>query len=103
MNRTELVDALAEKTGLKKMDAQAALDALVDIVAMELSKGQEVRITGFGIFDVAQRKAREARNPRTGEAVKVPASRRPRFKAGKQLKDALQPPAPPAKGGKKKG
>lgn len=103
MNRTELVDAVAGKAGLKKVDAQAAVDALVEIVTDALAKGDEVRVTGFGSFDITNTKAREARNPRTGEKVMVPAKRRPVFKAGKQLKDAVQPPAPAPKPGKKKG
>lgn len=96
MNRTELVDAIAAQSGLKKVDAQKALDAFVDVVTETLTKGGDVRITGFGVFDVAMTKAREARNPRTNEKVKVPAGKRPRFKSGKQLKEALQPPAPKA-------
>lgn len=93
MNKTELSDAIAKKAQLSKSDAQSALDALVDTVSDELRKGREVAITGFGKFHVAKRGARQGRNPATGEAIKIKASKTAKFTAGKGLKDA-------AKGGK---
>lgn len=88
MNKTELSDAIAKKAQLSKSDAQSALDALVDTVSDELRKGREVAITGFGKFHVAKRGARQGRNPATGEAIKIKASKSAKFTAGKGLKDA---------------
>ncbi len=90
MNKTELSDAIAEKAQLSKSDAQDALDALVDTVRDELRKGREVAITGFGKFHVAKRGARQGRNPATGEAIKIKASKTAKFTAGKGLKDAAK-------------
>lgn len=89
MNKTELVAAMAEKTELSKKDAEKALKAFVDVVSEELSKGEKIQLVGFGTFEVAERPARDGRNPRTGEAMKIPASKNPKFKAGKALKDAV--------------
>lgn len=89
MNKTELVAAMAEKTELSKKDAEKALKAFTDVVAEELKKGEKVQLVGFGTFEVAEREAREGRNPRTGEAMTIAASKSPKFKAGKALKDSL--------------
>lgn len=89
MNKSELVAAMAEKTELSKKDAEKALKALVDVVTEELTKGEKIQLVGFGTFDIAERAAREGRNPQTGAAMKIPSSKAPRFKAGKALKDAV--------------
>lgn len=89
MNKTELVVAMAEKTELSKKDAEKALKAFTDVVAEELKKGEKVQLVGFGTFEVAEREAREGRNPRTGETMTIAASKSPKFKAGKALKDSL--------------
>ncbi len=89
MNKTELVAAIAEKTELSKKDAEKALKAFTEVVADELKKGEKIQLVGFGTFEVAERPAREGRNPRTGEPMPIPASKSPRFKAGKALKDSL--------------
>ncbi|MGJ3261979.1 MAG: HU family DNA-binding protein [Salinarimonas sp.] len=89
MNKGELVSAVAEKTGLSKAQAGEALDAALESIQETLKKGEEVKIVGFGSFTVADRPAGEARNPRTGEKVQVPASKTPKFKAGAGLKDAV--------------
>ena len=89
MNRVELVAAIAEKAGLSKKDSDAALKAFVDAVAEELKKGGKVQLVGFGTFEVSERGAREGRNPQTGETMTIAASKAPKFKAGKALKDDL--------------
>ena len=89
MNRVELVAAIAEKAGLSKKDSDAALKAFVDAVAEELKKCGKVQLVGFGTFEVSERGAREGRNPQTGETMTIAASKAPKFKAGKALKDAL--------------
>ena len=89
MNKTELVAAMAEKAGLSKKDAEAALKAFTDTVAEELKKGEKIALVGFGTFEVSERAAREGRNPQTGEPMKIAASKSPKFKAGKALKDAI--------------
>ncbi|MBQ3583951.1 MAG: HU family DNA-binding protein [Lachnospiraceae bacterium] len=89
MNKAELVAAIAEKTELSKKDAEKALKAFTDVVAEELKKGNKIQLVGFGTFDVAKREAREGRNPQTGATMKIPASKAPKFKAGKALKDEI--------------
>ena len=89
MNKTELVAAMAEKTGLSKKDAESALKTFIDTVTDELKADGKVQLVGFGTFEVAERPAREGRNPRTGETMKIAASKSPKFKAGKALKDSL--------------
>lgn len=89
MNRMELVAAIAEKTELSKKDAEKALKAFTDVVAEELKKGEKIQLVGFGTFEVSERPAREGRNPQTGETMQIAASKAPKFKAGKALKDAL--------------
>ena len=90
MNKTELVAAAAEQTGMTKKDTEKALNAAFDVIASALSKGENVQVSGFGIFEVKEREARMGRNPRTGEAMEIAASRTPTFKASKTLKDALE-------------
>ena len=89
MNRTELVAAMAAETQLSKKDAEADLKAFIDVVSAELKKGEKVQLVGFGTFEVAERAAREGRNPQTGETMKIEASKSPKFKAGKALKDMV--------------
>ena len=89
MNKTELVAAIAEKTGLSKKDAEKAVKAFTEVVAEELKKGEKIQLVGFGTFEVKDQPAREGRNPRTGETMKIAASKAPKFKAGKALKDAV--------------
>ena len=88
MNKTELVAAMAEQTNLSKKDAEAALKAFID-VSEELKKGEKVQLVGFGTFEVSERAAREGRNPQTGETMEIKASKTPKFKAGKALKDMM--------------
>jgi DNA-binding protein HU-beta len=94
MNKSELVDALASATGMSKTDAGKAIDALFGtdsgIIAKAMKKGNRVQITGFGTFETKSRKARTGRNPRTGETIKIKASKTPGFRAGKGLKDAVK-------------
>ena len=89
MNKTELVAAIAEQTELSKKDAEKALKAFTDIVTEELKKGEKVQLVGFGTFEVSERAAREGRNPQTGKTMKIAASKAPKFKAGKALKDMI--------------
>ena len=89
MNKTELVAAMAEQTNLSKKDAEAALKAFTDVVSEELKKGEKVQLVGFGTFEVSERAAREGRNPQTGETMEIKASKTPKFKAGKALKDMM--------------
>ena len=89
MNKNDLIAQVASSTGTSKADAGAALDAMLDSIRGALSGGGEVRLIGFGTFSVGHRKATTGRNPRTGEAIQIPASNRPKFKAGKALKDAV--------------
>lgn len=89
MNKSELVDAMAAKCGLSKKDSEKALKAFEEAVTEELVNGGKIQLVGFGTFDVVERAAREGRNPRTREAMPIPASKAPRFKVGKALKDAV--------------
>jgi DNA-binding protein HU-beta len=89
VNKNDLVDAVAERTGLAKSDAARAVEAVLGAVTETLQKGDQVALSGFGTFVVKARAARTGRNPRTGESIAIPASRVPAFKAGKALKDAL--------------
>ena len=89
MNKTELVAAVAEKSGLTKKDAERVVSATFETITAELMKGEKVQISGFGIFEVKAREARVGRNPRTKEAIEIPASKAPAFKASKTLKDAV--------------
>ena len=89
MNKTELIAAMAEKANLTKKDAEEALKAFTEVVAEELAKGEKIQLVGFGTFEVSERSEREGRNPQTGEAMKIAASKTPKFKAGKALKDKM--------------
>lgn len=89
MNKSDLVDAVAAESGLTKADAAKAVDALFNAVTDALKKGDEVRLVGFGTFAVSERAARTGKNPRTGEAIEIAASKQPKFKPGKALKDAV--------------
>ncbi|MBX3700829.1 MAG: HU family DNA-binding protein [Dokdonella sp.] len=89
MNKGDLVNAMADGSGLSKADAERALDAMVDAVKTELQAGGQVSLVGFGTFLVRARAARTGRNPRTGEDIKIAASKAPAFKPGKALKDAV--------------
>lgn len=89
-NKNDLVAAVAESTGLSKTDAAAAVDAVFLAITTALKEGDEVRLVGFGTFAVTERAASEGRNPRTGEKISIPASKLPKFKPGKGLKDAIQ-------------
>lgn len=90
MNKQQLVEAIASKTELTKVQAEKALVAFMDIVKEELVKGEKVQLVGFGSFEVAERAERQGRNPQTGESMLIPASKSPKFKAGKALKDAIK-------------
>ncbi len=89
MNKTELVAAMAEQAGVSKKDAEKVLKAFTDVVTGELKKDGKVQLVGFGTFEVSKRAAREGRNPATKQTIKIPASKAPKFKAGKAFKDAL--------------
>lgn len=89
MNKTELVTAIAEQAEISKKDAEKALKAFTDVVTDELKKGGKIQLVGFGTFEVSERKAREGINPQTKEVMKIEASKAPKFKAGKALKDAV--------------
>ena len=89
MNKTELIAAEAEKAEISKKDAEKAVKAFTDAVAEELAKGGKVQLVGFGNFEVSERPAREGRNPRTGETMTIAASKTPKFKPGKALKDEI--------------
>jgi hypothetical protein len=90
MNKTELIAIMAKKSELSKKDTEKVLTAFVDTVTEELKKNEKVQLVGFGTFEIAERVAREGRNPQTGETIQIPASKSPKFKAGKTLKDAIK-------------
>ncbi|HUZ73435.1 MAG TPA: HU family DNA-binding protein [Stellaceae bacterium] len=99
VNKNELADSVAMVASLKKSEAETAVDAMFDAIAAALKKGDEVRIAGFGTFHVSERAATEGRNPRTGEKMMIAASKQPKFRAGKGLKDTVNAaPAPLAAG-----
>lgn len=89
MNKNDLVATVASTTGISKADAAKAVDGVFNAITAALKKGQEVRLVGFGTFSVANRAATTGRNPRTGATIQIPASKQPKFKAGKGLKDAV--------------
>ncbi len=103
MNKADLIDLIAKKAELTKKDAGIALDAMVESISGSLIKGEKVTLVGFGTFDVRDRKARTGVNPQTKAKIKIPASKAPVFKAGKELKGkiAIQPKAPAKKAAKK--
>lgn len=90
MNKTDLINAVAEKSELSKKDAAKAVDAVFETVMDSLAKGEKVQIIGFGNFEVRERAARKGRNPQTGEEIEIPANKVPAFKAGKALRDAVR-------------
>ena len=89
MNKTELIAAVAEKAELSKKDSEKAVKAFTDVVSEELVNGGKIQLVGFGTFEVSERAAREGRNPKSGEVMNIPASKTPKFKAGKALKDMV--------------
>ena len=89
MNKTELIAAVAEQAGISKKDAEKALKAFTDVVAEELKNGGKVQLVGFGTFEGSERAEREGRNPQTKKTITIPASKAPKFKAGKALKDMV--------------
>ena len=89
MNKTELIAAVAAKTGLTKKDAEKVVNATIESITESLVKGDKVNVAGFGIFEVKAREARVGRNPRTKETIQIPATKLPAFKASKTLKDAV--------------
>ena len=89
MNKTELIAAVAEKTGMTKKDAERVINATVDTITDTLNQGEKVQMSGFGIFEVKAREARVGRNPRTKETIQIPATRLPAFKASRALKDLI--------------
>lgn len=89
MNKQDLIAAVAEKTDLPKAKTGDVIDEVIEAITKALKKKQEVRLVGFGTFSTSKRKAGKGRNPRTGEEIKIPATTTVRFKAGKQLKDAV--------------
>jgi len=93
MNKNELIAEVADKTDLTKAKAAEAIDAFIDVISASLSKGDEIRLVGFGTFTVVARKATEGRNPRTGAVIKIPASNKPKFKPGKALTDMVNKPS----------
>jgi DNA-binding protein HU-beta len=90
MQKTDLIQAIVKKIGLSKRQAEEILSAILEEIEKALSKGDELVLTGFGKFYVAKRKAREGVNPKTGEKIKIPAAKVPKFKAGKSLKDSVK-------------
>ena len=89
MNKTELIAAIADQAELSKKDSEKALKAFIDVVSEELKKGEKIQLVGFGTFEVSERAARTGRNPQTGAEMTIAASKAPKFKAGKALKDSL--------------
>ena len=90
MNKTELVAAISDKVKMSKKDAEAFVTAFTETITKELKKGGKVSLVGFGTFEVSKRAARTGRNPQTGAEIKIAASKAPKFKAGKALKDAVK-------------
>mgnify|MGYP001393472484 CR=1 FL=1 len=89
MNKNDLVSLVADRTGFSKGDAARAIDGVFDAITQALKKGSEVRLVGFGTFNITKRAAIDGRNPRTGDPIKIPAAKVPKFRAGKVLKDAV--------------
>ena len=89
MNKTELISAMSENANMTKVDAEKALKAFIDTVTEELKTGGNLQLAGFGTFEVTERAERNGRNPKTGEAITIPASKSPKFKAGRSLKDIV--------------
>lgn len=89
MNKTELVAALVDETNLGKKDVEKVLNSFIEVVKKELGNGEKIQLVGFGTFEVAERAARTGMNPQTKETIEIPASKSPKFKPGKALKDAV--------------
>jgi len=89
VNKNDLIDAVAASTGLSKADSTSAVDSVFESITSALKSGDDVRLVNFGTFSVSQRAASQGRNPRTGEPIQIPASKQPKFKCGKGLKDAV--------------
>lgn len=89
MNKTELIAAVAEKAGLSKKDADAAVNTVLDTIIERVAAGDKVQLVGFGTFESRERCAKTGKNPRTGESIEIPASKNPAFKAGKAFKDTV--------------
>ncbi|MCK5384056.1 MAG: HU family DNA-binding protein [Alphaproteobacteria bacterium] len=89
MNKNDLVSKVAESADISKQKAASAVDAVIEAIKGSLKSGEDVRLVGFGTFSVSDRAATTGRNPRTGEPIKIPASKQPKFKAGKDLKEAV--------------
>ncbi|SDH46306.1 bacterial nucleoid protein Hbs [Alteribacillus persepolensis] len=89
MNKTDLINAVAEQADISKKDASKAVDAVFDSITETLKKGDKIQLVGFGSFEVRERAARKGRNPQTGEEIEIPATKNPAFRPGKQLKDAV--------------
>lgn len=102
MNKTDLVAAVAKQAELSKKDAEKAVKAFTEVVTDALKAGDKIQLVGFGTFEVAERAARTGKNPQTGKAMKIPACKAPKFKAGKGLKDAVNAAKPAKKATKKK-
>lgn len=102
MNKTDLVAKVAEKAELSKKDAEKAVKAFTEVVTEALKDGDKIQLVGFGTFEVVDRAARTGKNPQTGKAMKIPACKAPKFKAGKGLKDAVNAAKPAKKATKKK-
>ena len=90
MNKQELIGHVADRAGLSRNDAMRAVETMLEVITSTLKRGDEVRLVGFGTFTVSKRAATQGRNPRTGETIQIPASKQPKFRAGKGLKDAVQ-------------
>ena len=101
MNKAELVAAIATKADITKKDSEKALKAVIDVITEELVKGEKVQLVGFGTFEVTERPAREGRNPQTNATMKIAASKAPKFRAGKALKEAVNVKKPAKKAAKK--
>ncbi|MBS4900296.1 MAG: HU family DNA-binding protein [Clostridiales bacterium] len=93
MNKSELIASIAEKAELTKKDSEKALAAFIDTVAAQLKSGEKIQLVGFGTFEVVDRAARTGKNPQTGKEIKIPASKAPKFKPGKALKELVNTPA----------
>ncbi|MFB5662148.1 HU family DNA-binding protein [Alteribacillus sp. HJP-4] len=89
MNKTDLINSVSEQADISKKDASKAVDAVFDSITDSLKKGDKIQLVGFGSFEVRERAARKGRNPQTGEEIKIPATKNPAFRPGKQLKDAV--------------
>jgi len=90
MNKNELINEVARKTGLSRKEAEVGVQTMLDLISKEIAKGKKITLTGFGTFDVGKRKARSGVNPRTGEPIKIPATKMPRFKPSRIMRDKIK-------------